>query len=475
MTKKDDEDTPLGIEVNECGFHVSRILGCLSSSKHSQSEKAAADLVALAKEHVKIKKELHNRDVENVWLTRLLSRWNSGVGHLLRTKQAGLCDLRLETEAVLKGQPTPPAALPLRKTKMLADCTYDEVVADLKRRDGIRGTLESIAPPAASRPQVQKAANGVEVENMDDDDEPLDQSIVDTLGELYRRRHPEPETAAPQPKFRVDVTPMADDEIDEHIKQIMVGNTEHTHEDYIRDHPDKAAPQPDLHVLQPGDHGYRYCPYRDWYVALLEMLRPFVPLMKADKADKAESLCTTCGNAPRGLQCLFKESEMVGDDTIKCAGYASKTAALNTAGTKAPASSLKAAADFVVDAIAGTMARHPELKGEAGDNYTVPEIEALQRNDPCEGCINKDGHRCNVTGTYRFDKRSIPKLPCDKFMKAAAGDEICQKCNGNGNVWKPDNNGGCPEYTLLKCDACGGSGRKPKVTVHHGEFKAKEE
>ncbi len=46
----------------------------------------------------------------------------------------------------------------------------------------------------------------------------------------------------------------------------------------LNDKPLTAAPQLDLHILQPGDHGYRYCPYRDWYVALLEMIRPFVPL-----------------------------------------------------------------------------------------------------------------------------------------------------------------------------------------------------
>jgi hypothetical protein len=43
-------------------------------------------------------------------------------------------------------------------------------------------------PPATN---MQIASNGVEVENLDDDDEPLDQSIVDTLGELYRKHHPE--------------------------------------------------------------------------------------------------------------------------------------------------------------------------------------------------------------------------------------------------------------------------------------------
>lgn len=54
----DEEDTPLGMEVNECGFHVSRIIACLNHSNDSRSEKAAADVVALAKEHVKLKKEL---------------------------------------------------------------------------------------------------------------------------------------------------------------------------------------------------------------------------------------------------------------------------------------------------------------------------------------------------------------------------------------------------------------------------------
>lgn len=54
----DEEDTPLGMEVNECGFHVSRIIGCLAQSKHAQAEKATIDLVALAREHARVKKEL---------------------------------------------------------------------------------------------------------------------------------------------------------------------------------------------------------------------------------------------------------------------------------------------------------------------------------------------------------------------------------------------------------------------------------
>jgi len=38
--------------------------------------------------------------------------------------------------------------------------------------------------------------------------------------------------------------------------------------------------------------------------------------------------------------------------------------------------------------------------------------------DPCEGCTNKDGMRCNEPGRgdlYRFNKRNFPKLPCEKF------------------------------------------------------------
>jgi hypothetical protein len=33
-----------------------------------------------------------------------------------------------------------------------------------------------------------------------------------------------------------------------------------------------ASPE-ELHILKLGEHGYRYCPYREWYVALLELIR----------------------------------------------------------------------------------------------------------------------------------------------------------------------------------------------------------
>lgn len=67
------EEVPLGIEVNECGFHVSRIIGCLASSKHAQAEKAAIDLVGLAKEHVVVKKQLADARDALAFIDRILT------------------------------------------------------------------------------------------------------------------------------------------------------------------------------------------------------------------------------------------------------------------------------------------------------------------------------------------------------------------------------------------------------------------
>lgn len=50
-----------------------------------------------------LKKDAKERNEKLAAALALLERWNSGVGHLLRVKQAGLCDLRLETEKLLRG------------------------------------------------------------------------------------------------------------------------------------------------------------------------------------------------------------------------------------------------------------------------------------------------------------------------------------------------------------------------------------
>ena len=52
-----EENVSLGIRVNESGFHVSRIIACLNKSTDVDSEKATADLVALALEHVELKRD----------------------------------------------------------------------------------------------------------------------------------------------------------------------------------------------------------------------------------------------------------------------------------------------------------------------------------------------------------------------------------------------------------------------------------
>jgi len=52
-----EENVSLGIRVNESGFHVSRIIACLNKSTDVDSEKATADLVALALEHVESKRD----------------------------------------------------------------------------------------------------------------------------------------------------------------------------------------------------------------------------------------------------------------------------------------------------------------------------------------------------------------------------------------------------------------------------------
>lgn len=44
--------------------------------------------------------------------------------------------------------------------------------------------------------------------------------------------------------------------------------------------------------------------------------------------------------------------------------------------------------------------------------------------DPCEGCMYKDGNRCDeptISSLYRFDERNFQKLPCDLF-KAKVSD-----------------------------------------------------
>lgn len=161
--------------------------------------------------------------------------------------------------------------------------------------------------------------------------------------------------------------------------------------------------------------------------------------LKPAAAPKPESLCKTCKNAPRDLKCLFKNSEMVGDDTIKCAGYTPdhheeeicpfcKQSIVLTDDRKFVQHNEPGWIDKTLDVCYPTkcVGSCVEAPAQAASQQRAADksLEPFRRNQTAEG-DNRCVHYNRVSAGCFFDNDDCPsggRLPCAGVRKSKDGD-----------------------------------------------------